>query len=105
MITFSGLFWFFQLSYNLSQPRLSRMGAPVGLKILIGGGFDVLIFFLSDNLYDKLAFWAEWLASLRHLSLKATNFAKPIIISDRKLNSKKIGSVWISFRFNHFLAI
>ena len=55
--------------------------------------------------YKLLAFWAEWLASLRHLSLKATNFAKPIIISDRKLNSKKIGSVWISFRFNHFLAI
>ena len=26
-------------------------------------------------LRNKLAFWAEWLASLRHLSLKATNFA------------------------------
>ena len=59
----------------------------------------------SKSFIHRLAFWAEWLASLRHLSLKATNFAKPIIISDRKLNSKKIGSVWISFRFNHFLAI
>ena len=57
------------------------------------------------NFISPLAFWAEWLASLRHLSLKATNFAKPIIISDRKLNSKKFCSVWISFRFNHFLAI
>ena len=38
-----------------------------------------------------LDFWAEWLVSLRHLSLKATNFSKPNIISDRKLNSKKIG--------------
>ena len=55
----------------------------------------------------ELAFWAEWLASLRHLSLKATNFARPCFSPelDRKLNSKKIASVWISFRFNHFLAI
>ena len=64
-----------------------------------------LVGYSTDVSYNRLVFWAEWLASLRHLSLKATNFAKPTTISDRKLNSKKIGSVWISFRFNHFLAI